>query len=366
LVFVFIFFAPLYFKLIFSGLTEYLFALFLILGIYFYTKSKETLALIVTSFLPLIRSEGLLIIGVFGFLLLLSKNLKLIPLLAVGQLLYTFAGVFYHQDLLWVFNKIPYANMVSPYGKGELFDFVHRLNYVVEKPIYLLLFIGITFLLFSLLKSKFKTLRDEKTILVLGSFVVFFLAHSIFWWLGIFNSMGLPRVLNGVIPVIALLALIGVEAITSMIKNKSIKNISLLIIVIVVCCYPFSQRPEGVVFNKDLFVIQENKLIDEEVLTFLKKIKPTNVKTPYYFSQPYLSLALGNDYFNPHTHREMKYLFTDNVLQSTIIIWDDWFSVMEDGVSLERLKMDKRFTMLESFERDEKNRKITFVIFKRN
>jgi hypothetical protein len=62
----------------------------------------------------------------------------------------------------------------------------------------------------------------------------------------------------------------------------------------------------------------------------------------------------------------MKYLFTDNVLHSTIIIWDDWFSVMEDGVSLERIKMDKRFTMLKSFERDEKNRKITFVIFKRN
>lgn len=365
LVFVFIFSAPLYFKLIFSGLTEYLFGLFLILGIYFYTKAKPITALILISFLPLVRSEGLLILGIFGLLLLLKKKIRLIPFLATGQVLYAFAGAFYYHDVLWVFNKIPYANLGSPYGKGELLDFVHRLNYVIEKPIYLLLVIGSAAVLFSLVKSKLKTLIDEKVILILGSFVVVFVAHSIFWWLGIFNSMGLPRVLNGIMPVIAILALIGVETISSPIKNNILKNSLLVIVVLVVCYFPFTQRPEGVVFNSELFAINENKLIDEEVLPFLKKEFSTDLKKPVYFSHPYISLALAIDYFNPNTHREMQHVFTDNILPETIIIWDEWYSITEGGVSLEQLKADNRFTLLNTFERQEQNRLIIFAVFKR-
>ena len=74
LVFAIIFSCPLYFKLIFSGLTEYLFALFLIIGIYLYQKKKYIPSLIFISFLPLIRSEGLLIFGVFGGYLFLNKD----------------------------------------------------------------------------------------------------------------------------------------------------------------------------------------------------------------------------------------------------------------------------------------------------
>jgi hypothetical protein len=365
LVFVLVFFAPLYFKLIFSGLTEYLFGLFLILGIYFYSKQKPITALIIISFLPLVRSEGLLILGVFGLMLLLKRNFKLLPYLVVGQLLYAFAGAFYYHDVFWVINKIPYANLGSPYGKGELLDFVHRLNYVIEKPIYLFLVIGCASVLFSLLKSKFKTITDEKTILILGSFLVVFVAHSIFWWLSIFNSMGLPRVLNGIIPVIALLALIGLETITSPLKNNTIKNGLILLIIVVIIVFPFTNRPQGVVFNNELFTINENNLLDEEVLPFLKQEATNKLPNPIYFSHPYISLALNIDYFDPTQHREMQHVFSDEIPSETIIIWDEWYSVMEGGVTLEALKNDGRFTLLRTFQRQEQERMITFAVFKR-
>jgi hypothetical protein len=114
-VFLTLFFAPLYFKLIFSGLTEYLFGLFLVIGIYLVCKSQYTFASIILSFLPLIRSEGLIILGVFGLFFLIQKKYKSLPYLLLGQAIYTVIGASYYRDVFWVFNKIPYAKMSSPY-----------------------------------------------------------------------------------------------------------------------------------------------------------------------------------------------------------------------------------------------------------
>jgi len=94
LVFVLVFFAPLYFKLIFSGLTEYLFGLFLVIGIYLISKSKSISASVIFSFLPLIRSEGLLVLGVFAVYFLIRKKYKALPYLLSGQLIYTVIGAF--------------------------------------------------------------------------------------------------------------------------------------------------------------------------------------------------------------------------------------------------------------------------------
>ncbi|MBL4592821.1 MAG: hypothetical protein JKX68_03275 [Flavobacteriales bacterium] len=363
LVYVFIFFAPLCFKLIFSGLTEYLFALFLIIGIYLMSKSKYLFSIVIISFLPLIRSEGLLILGVFGCYLVYNKQYKIIPYLFTGQLLYTIIGAFYFNDILWVINKIPYANLGSPYGKGELLDFVHRLNYVIEKPIYFLLFIGSISILISFIRKGFKKNDSQKTILILGSFAVLFVAHSIFWWKGIFNSMGLPRVLIAVIPVIAIIALIGLQTITSKLKNSILKKTVVGSFILLICFYPFTNRLEGVVFNDELFVIEENRLIEEEVTPYIKKEFPDYKNQRLYFSHPYLSIALDIDYFNTRHHREIQHLQLDTIESNSIIIWDDWFSPIEGDTELELLK--GKFNLIQSFQRQDKERIIQFIVFEK-
>ena len=364
LVYVLILFSPLYFKLIFSGLTEYLFSLFLIYGIYLITRHKNLSGVIIISFLPLIRSEGLLILGIFGLYYLIHKKFKLLPLLLTGQLIYTIAGAFYYKDILWVINRIPYASLGSPYGKGELLDFVHRLNYVIEKPIYVLLGIGSLSILYSFFKNGLKNNNHIKTLLILGSFSALFVAHTIFWWLGIFNSMGLPRVLIAVIPVIAIISLIGVQTITDRIKNTKINYLILFGVIVIICYYPFTtHRQEGVVFKKDMFVLEENRLIDEEVVPFFKANFSNYSNQTIYFSHPYLSMALNIDYFDSKKHRDMDFLLTDQLKKGTIVIWDEWFSVMEGKINLEALSKNKNFEMIQSFQRKEKDRLIQFVIF---
>jgi len=261
-------------------------------------------------------------------------------------------------------NKIPYANLGSPYGKGELMDFIHRLNYVIEKPIYLLLIIGSVSLVYSFFRHGLKKYNHIKVLLIFGSFVTIFVAHSIFWWLGIFNSMGLARVLIAVVPLIALIALIGFQTLSSKIRNPVIKYSLLGGFLLVICFYPFTKRPQGVVFNDKLFVLEENRLIDEELAPYLEKEFPDYSDGTLYFSHPYLSLALDIDYFDTKKHREMQYLLTEKVDGGAIIIWDEWFSVIEGGVGLDKLTSDKRFQFMQSFQRKDNDRMIRFSVFK--
>ncbi len=362
LVYLIIFSSPLYFKMIFSGLTEYLFALFLIVGIYLFCNTKYITSLAIVSFLPMIRSEGLLILGVFGIALLVIRKYSLLPFLTIGQVVYSVIGTFYYRDVLWVFNRIPYAGSGSHYGKGELLDFFHRLNYVIEKPIYIFLIIGILGISVRYFLQDRNIGQNIGTYLVLSSFLVIFIAHSIFWWLGMFGSMGLPRVLNAVVPMIAILALKGIQDVLGRFQNLTIRGILLVVFSCIIFLYPYSPRSQGVVYNWKLFDVEEHSLINEEVVPYIERKFSNYSNSRVYFSHPYLSLALHIDHFDNQRHQELQLLHPDSCPEDAIIIWDDWFSVVEAGVNLENLK--GRFELLKVFERHENNRLIKFVVLK--
>ncbi len=363
LVFVFIFCAPLYFKLVLSGLTEYLFGLFLVTGIYLSSRSRNVPAAALVSLLPLVRSEGLLILGVFALFFLIRKNYKPLAFLLLGQIFYSLIGFFYYHDVLWIFTKIPYANMGSPYGHGHMTDFIHRLNYTIEKPLFVLLIVGIAASLYQLARQGFTQANECRVFLVLGSFAAVFVGHALFWWLGIFNSMGLPRVLIAVVPVTAILALQGLNLVSGSLKKPLLQNALLSIIVLTVALYPFTSRPRGVVYNDTLFEVKETKWMDEEVAPYIRRTFPDYASRKLYFSSPYLSLALNIDYFDPTKHREMQYLSVDQIPANAIIIWDDWFSATEGGIGLDFLSRQKALQPVRKFELQDQDRKIQYIIF---
>ena len=362
LVFVLILSCPLFLKLAFSGLTEYLFGLVLIISVYLAIKSRYLAAVIVVSFLPFVRSEGLIVLGVFGLFLVFRRRFVLLPLLLTGHLVYSLAGFFYYRDFFWVFTKIPYRNLGSPYGSGKLFDFVHRLNYVIEKPVFVLLVIGLAALFIRLLPGRPKREGDGGLWLFGGLFMAVFIAHSLFWWLGIFNSMGLPRVLIPLVPVIALIALAGIGTVSSGL-GKSGRRALIVIILVVVSVYPFTHREKGVVFNQDMFRLPDNELIEREVVPWLKSTTGNFNGKLFYYSHAYFSLALHLDHFNDSCHRDLLRLSGEVPPKGALVIWDDWFSVVENGVTLERLKNMGSLKILREFETHDHDRVVKFVVF---
>ncbi|MDX2361544.1 MAG: hypothetical protein QNK23_12110 [Crocinitomicaceae bacterium] len=351
--------SPLVFTLTFSGLTEPLFALFSILGLYLIVKEKLLLSCIVISFLPFIRSEGLIILSVFGLYLLYKKEWKMIPWLIFGHLAYSLAGAYSHGDLFWVITKIPYANAGSPYGSGGLFHFVEQLLYVIGIPIYILFAIGVLTLFWRLIRKQFQA---ELHILVLMGFGVFFVAHSLFWYLGIFNSMGLNRVLIGVIPFIAIISLVGFNTLTEdLLKNKNTpRRIVQAVLVVLVVVFPFTSNPAAIQWDRDLSLSQDQEVaIEAGNYTYYH----LGADHRFIYVHPYLSEILNVDHFDPEQRVELSIEVLNSLQTGDVIIWENWFSVVERGVTKESLDAHPQLEFISSFSGEDRGRIIEYAVY---
>jgi len=326
-------FSPLYFVLTFSGLTEPLFALFISCSIYAVFKNKYVIASILISFLPFVRSEGLIFIPVFALYFLYAKKWLPLAFLLTGHVVYSFLGYFVFNDFLWVFNKIPYAHLSSIYGSGSLFHYVGHLIYVVGVPIYILFAAGIIKLILLLIKKEAST---ELYILVFIGFLAFFIAHSLFWYLGVFNSMGLSRVFIGIIPLIALIALLGYNFITEDImgKNKLIKVITHVVLIVYIIIFPFTSNPASVDWKNDFRLTKDQqlaKIVSDSIVNSIGK------DHRFVYTHPYLSEVLKIDHFDSKKRVEITNEYLNHIKKGDLIIWENWLSVVERGITKEML-----------------------------
>jgi hypothetical protein len=353
---------PLYFVLTFSGLTEILFAFFTIFCTYQFLKKNYLIATIILSFLPFVRSEGLIIIGVFCFSLAIKNQWRLIPFLIFGHVAYSIAGYFYYEDILWVFTKIPYAKLSSTYNSGDLFHFVHQLFYVVGAPIYALLVIGIVAIIRSWFKSSIN-LWNESSILILGGFLSYFIAHSLFWYLGIFNSMGLKRVLVAVAPFMAIIGLYGFNFITENIKNESLKKGTQLTLIFIVIIFPFSGNKSAIDWEKDL-ALNNSQHLAKELVEYIQTSEIAYAKL--VFTKPYFSELLNINHFDNKVRLELSKENLKHIKGNELIIWDNWFNVVENGISEDFIRSYADLKVIKTFTTKEDGREIKYLLLKRN
>lgn len=349
--------STLFFTLTFSGLTEHLFALVSIWAIYLFLIKRLNWATILISLLPFIRSEGLVIMCIFVFILLLHSHWKKIPLLLVGHLLFSLAGYFVYYDLLWVFTKIPYASLESVYGSGNLFHFIVQLNYVIGLPNYILFWLGIAYLFYLVFSKKmsFKTFN-----IVLAIPIGFITAHSLFWYFGLFNSMGLIRVLIDVSPFLIIIALFGIQGILACFNQKTKKVIAVLIIVI---CFGFQFLPNhSAIHIRDLNLCKDQKGI-LQVEDYVKKEDLRFDRLIY--NHPYVNVAFDIDPFNA----ELALPITLNNLQKAttkdLVLWDSWFALKSSSLNLKDIE-NLGFKELFSTHYQANNVEHSLKLFKQN
>ncbi len=354
-------FSPLFFVLTFSGLTEPLFALFISIGLYTLLSDRYILSCLFISFLPFIRSEGLIIIAIFSLYLLLKKQWRFIPLLLVGHVVYMISGYFVYEDFFWVFNKIPYARLSSTYGNGELFHFVKQLIYVVGVPIYILFWFGVVSVIWNSIK---KRLSLDLQILVFLGFFSFFIAHTLFWYFGIFNSMGLKRVLIGVAPLLSIIALIGFNFITDdLFKSKRTPKLILQgLLILYILLFPFTSNHAAINFERDLELSKDQQLAIQ-IGDFIAQNR--NSSQRYIYDHPYLSEVLKIDPFDNNKRMALTNNFMANINPGDIIIWENWFAVVEYGVTKETLDNNKELINLYNLNVWDNNREIRYSVYEK-
>jgi hypothetical protein len=238
----------------------------------------------------------------------------------------------YH-DLFWVFTKIPYARMSSQYGSGKLFDFAQDLIYVIGVPIYALFWLGVISISWKSIKKK---INLELGILVFLGFISFFVAHSLFWYFGIFNSMGLKRVMIGVMPMISIISLYGFNFITEDVfgTRKNGKLIFQFLLAAYIIIFPFTSNPAAINWDKDMRLSKDQKSAIQTV-DFIIKNKGTNHR--FIFDHPYLSEVLNIDCFDKNKKIDLTNNALNQIKEGDIIIWENWFAVVENGITKKQL-----------------------------
>lgn len=329
-----------------ASFTEPVFAMVFAAGIYLLVFNRLTWGVIVLSFLPFARSEGLVILCVLLVYLLACKAYRKIPLLFAGHVVFALAGMFIYSDALWVFTKIPYATLESIYGKGPWYHFLYHMYYISGPVTCTLALAGIVSVVISWMKNKFTFTNSElnkKLFLSAGMLLAFLAAHSIFWALGIFGSLGLTRVVVGIVPSIAILSVAGLEFLIPATAKKLTAYVILLFIIAGEYAETFWYKPTAV--NREEFLLNEGQQYIAYTVSPYVRDKYADYKV--YLSDIALSYYLDKNLYDTTAFQVFHAKPTYRLKDHEVIVWDSMWSCIMHNISYDTL-MSKPYLQLDT------------------
>ncbi len=340
--------APIAVYWVLSGLTEPMFAAWLAVGLLLAFQKRLPASAIWLSFLPFIRSEGLIILCVLGVFLLVKRQWKLLPLIGIGHAVYALAGYRTHGSLLWVFNKIPYSNLDSShlYGSGRwdhyIVHFEEVYGFFLTKFLWLALAYGL-YRLIGFVRKK-QPFTAEEIWLVYGMFVAYFAAHTVFWAKGMFNSYGLMRVMLGIIPAIGLISGRLAEALLSRFNSARAKAALAALYVVLAAWGMFRHQDWRANLN------QTTAQSAFEALAQAYGDTLRNGGYTLYFDAIQPAISLNVDKFDNKKRKPSSRLFDGSPMPPhSAVIWDNRYSVVDIGTTLPQLRNDSRLQLVDSF-----------------
>ncbi len=220
-----------------SALTEPTNALVLAYVIYLLISYRYAKAIIIASFLPVIRTEGLVLVGAMLPFLIIKRKWKYLPLLFSGTLVFAVLAALISGEWDYFISHNPYFKFESEGkfdpGSGSFWHYAQAQKSITGFWITLLIGIAVLFIIdyiFSRLKKRTPHEMSQFVLwLFLPLFVGYFLAHSFIWYAGMMGSHGLIRVFVVVSPVAALIAQYSLHRIMVLdirVLNRGIKTIT--------------------------------------------------------------------------------------------------------------------------------------------
>lgn len=302
----------------------------------------------ILSFIPLIRSEGIIILPLFMTAFLLKRRYAAFFSLFAGFILFSFVGFFVYHNFWWLITKNPYTgNAEGIYGHGTLLHFVDKLPVILGWSMTFLFLVGITVLIYKWIKGEKGKLGKTFYFLLLvpGSFLIYFAAHSYAWWKGIGNSLGLIRVIGAVAPAAAISALIGFDKILIYLDKRSgiFKKIITLGVVI------WIMIAGAMTYRNSFEVSAPHKLMNQAV----EFVKTHNLEDrPVYYFSSYFVYKMGVDpyYGNFRKWYPKGKHSIEKLPAGSVIVWDAHFGPNEGHMPLDKLLDNSRIKVLKKIE----------------
>ena len=335
---------PDYFLIQFSGLTEPLFGLILVGSVALAMTNRPVWSAALISWLPFVRSEGFILIGIWVVYLAWRRQWRSLPLLVLGYVVYSAVGGIVFGEPGWVFGHNPYGT-VSVYGHGDWNHFVTSLPGLLGWVLMVLAVVGGLRILrrCALPQHRQHPLFSAELLLVYGSITVFILAHTIFWAKGLFNSFGLTRVLTITAPLFAVVALNGLVWVAELGKSGKAQRRIRLAGAVAAVAFLFTGARNAFRWQRDFGRAADQQVADSAAGWMRQN---NGAARPLAYEFPYVSMAAQNDFFNPKKHPSTILNGASHLELlpvGTLLVWDNWFFPVEGHLPLAQLQADSRF-----------------------
>ena len=343
--------SPLYTVLMLSGMTEILFSLMLISSILLFYRKKYGWAAVILSFMPFVRTEGVVILPLFVIALAMVRNWRFIPLLLVGTIFYSIAGSFHYGDLLWVIHRMPYQGGAGDiYGHGTLLHYVGAAKFIFGIPMVIFILLG--WVVWATDRWWIRRLSRREwlmeMVVVYMPFFIYFMAHSYVWWKGLGNSVGLIRVIAAILPSATLLGMVAWNGIMALVPvREQWKRLAALLLAGFLVTLPHRLYEIPVPLGPTQQVMKKASIWLRESPYFDSRI---------YYYDPYFCHFTR---LNPFDEKRVKARIYStqnaevNIQDGEIVIWDAHFGPNEGNLPLEKLMDHPGFRLVHLFRPEE-------------
>lgn len=331
--------APDYFLIQFSGLTEPLFGLVLVGAAALACANQPGWSAALISWLPFVRTEGVALVGLWGVYLLWQRQWRVLPLLALGFAVYSAVGAVVLGEPGWVLSHNPYAT-VSVYGHGKWTHFAGGLPKLLGWVLTGLAMVGGLCKLRDCLRParRQQPFFSAEVLLVYGSATLFIVLHTVLWAKGLFNSLGLLRVLTVTVPLFAVIALNGLAELALFGRTAAARQGIRLAGAGAAVAFFFSGQPKALQWTRD-FTLPNDQRIVADAAAWIRQT-PGLAARPLAYEFPYVAVATHNNLFDPRLHPR---LVPEALPVGTLVVWDDWYAPVEGKVPLAALRTNPHF-----------------------
>ncbi|MFA5322308.1 MAG: hypothetical protein WC373_06500 [Smithella sp.] len=330
-----ILFAPVYFILIPSGMTELLLGFVLVLAIYLFFDEKYIWSAIVVSFLPFARNEAVVMMPFFALAYFFRRSFVSLPFVFFGFFFFSLIGWHHFGNLFWIIKNNPYTGAAEIYGHGELLHFVKNSPEIFGIPFLIYFILGATFLCLNA-KKRIENKNHSLYVILLVLFpaLTYFVAHSYVWWTGFGGSLGLTRVMAGIVP---LMAIVGASF---NFDDSRKKQIIVWVLSGTMLIVPFFRYELPIKLDESTLLIKQagNWLVQNNLESRL-----------VYYYDPMVCYFLEKDPFDTNQVREQianREYPEKTVTEGSIVVWDAHFGPNEGRMPLEKLLNNPNFRLL--------------------
>lgn len=348
----FVFFAPIYFAVMNSGLAEIFFGTIFTFSAWLVFRKKYYASALVASLLPYVRPEAYVVIPLLVVIYAYRKKFLAIPLLLTTSIIYTVIGYFHFKDILWIIHQN--YQLVGDNYAGMKGGYLHYFGvyYQIWGPVYaifLLMGTGIIFTqVFKLLRGKSKhEFVEEIFLLFLGTTVGCFVLHSLLYSMpGVLNNLGMTRYLATLIPGSVIISLIGLNLLRLSYFNRIGFLKPAILIITVILVFWTSQAQWYLPFKPS-----NEQSVMKQMSVFIQKELPNSKKI--YFFHPLFPFYAE---FDPYNLNKVEVLWSADLERlsqlpdSTLILWDSHFLKGEGRIPFEWLSENPNYIMLKHYK----------------